>query len=319
MKDRWGREIEYLRISITESCNLCCRYCMPDGPCKTKNSLLSYDEIEEVVRAGAGLGIKYIKVTGGEPLVRKDCDQLIRRLKKVSGIEKVTLTTNGQLLTEQIERLKAAGVDGINISLDTMNPAAYKELTGYDGLSKVLEGIEAGLLSTIPIKVNCVAFKGHSDWKTVLLLARDRKLDVRFIEVMPLGQGKNFESEDCLQILEEIKNIYPGTTRDERKHGQGPAVYYQIPGFSGSVGVISALHGPFCQSCNRLRVTSAGFLKTCLCYNDGINLRPFLGKKDGMAALRATIKKVVWDKPKAHCFDQPEKITESHKMGEIGG
>lgn len=322
MQDAYGRKIEYLRISITERCNLRCQYCMPvDGASSRKEQLLSMDEIFRVVQTGAKLGIRYIKVTGGEPLVRKECVELIQGLKGIPGIEKVTLTTNGVLLKERLQELEAAGVDGINVSLDSMDEDSYYQLTGKDCLAQVISGIKATASTNIPVKINCVSIKGQKDWKQILLLAKELPIDVRFIEMMPLGLGKRFETEDHRVIFRQIKERYPEIKKEQRPRGAGPAVYYHIPEFRGCVGFISALHGPFCESCNRVRLTAAGYLKTCLCYNDGADLAVVLRKQEGgqEKELEKVMSEAIFGKPKKHCFENPESVTEDRLMGQIGG
>lgn len=318
MRDSYGRKIEYLRISITDRCNLSCRYCMPSGR-DSETDLLTRIEILRAVRAAACLGIKYIKVTGGEPLVRQDCVPLIRALKQIPGIEKVTLTTNGVLLADKLKALEDAGIDGINISLDGIDREKYRELTGRDAFDKVMKAIHLAGKSKIQTKINCVSIRGYTDWSRLVLLAEKFPVDVRFIEMMPLGLGKEFETMDNRELMEKIAEVYPEMVPDRRFHGPGPAVYYQIPGFKGSIGFINAIHGPFCSECNRIRMTSDGFLKTCLCYGGGVDLRPLLKNDCCQKALERLMAATIEKKPAAHCFDRPEQITESHWMGEIGG
>ena len=322
MKDHFGRKIEYLRISITERCNLRCRYCMPEGSvCSGAETELTVDEILKVGAAAAALGIHSVKVTGGEPLVRKECGEIIQKLKGLPGIERVTLTTNGIFLPEQLGALRAAGVDGINISLDTVDRKNYRHLTGMDGIDRVMAGIRMAAQGPVPVKINCVSMKGDGDWQQVMLLAKELPVDVRFIEMMPLGAGKCFETEDHREVLEKIRAIYPGVQPDERIHGSGPAVYYRIPGFRGCIGFISAVHGPFCKNCNRVRLTADGFLKPCLCYDTAADLKPLLRQEteQGEKPLEKYMAEVIYHKPEAHCFETPEKVTESRKMAEIGG
>ena len=269
MKDSFGREIDYMRISITDRCNLRCRYCMPDGiSWIPMEEILTYEEIKVVVEEAAKLGIKKIKVTGGEPLVRLGCPAFVGMLKEVPGIEQVTLTTNGVYLAEYAEELKRNGLDAVNVSLDTLDAERFEKITGRDGLDAVLEGIQAALDHQIPVKVNVVLQKeeNETEWKALTELTRNRKLDVRFIEMMPIGYGKRFEPVYNEVLLKKLKEEYGELVPDTRKHGNGPAVYYQIPGFEGSVGFISAIHGKFCDQCNRIRMTSTGDIKACLCF-----------------------------------------------------
>ncbi|MCI8517198.1 MAG: GTP 3',8-cyclase MoaA [Hungatella sp.] len=340
LRDQWGREIDYMRVSVTDRCNLRCRYCMPHGiECVSMEEILTLEEYVRVGACAAALGIRKIKITGGEPLVRRGCCELIRMLKNTEGIEKVTITTNGVLLGQYLEELLDAGIDGINISLDTLDLDLYEALTGGGDLNQVLEAVRRTVTAcegrNIPVKINAVSldlkevagqlgcrYEGPG-WTELLELARRYPLDVRFIEMMPIGCGKQYRSVDHQEIERELAGRYPGMERDERVHGYGPAVYYRIPGFRGSVGLISALHGKFCCSCNRVRLTSKGYFKTCLCYEDGVDLREILrggGSEIQMQKkLSDTMRAAVRGKPKAHCFEHPEQMTETGLMARIGG
>lgn len=328
MRDSYGRTIDYMRISVTDRCNLRCNYCAPAGgesaPLLRPEELLRYEEIRRIVAAAAGLGIRKLKITGGEALMRSGCAELVRVLKSVPGIRQVTLTTNGTLLAEQLPGLLHAGLDAVNISLDTTDRLRYREITGLDALPRVTEGIEAALRAGLPTKINSVlqpAPEGGSAWRELLELARERKLDLRFIEMMPIGCGRLFEAVSNQSILEELKLLYPGMREDRRVHGNGPARYFTLPGFRGSIGFISAIHGGFCSSCNRIRLTADGKLKPCLCYGDKVDLRAILrgeaaGEED---ALRAAIAGAIRKKPERHCFETPGEVTERVGMNAIGG
>lgn len=326
MIDGKGRLIDYMRISVTDRCNLRCRYCMPDGIRQIAMSeILTYEEIESICQIAAELGIKKLKITGGEPLVRKGCTDLICRLKKVPGIEQVTLTTNGVLLTEYLESLKKAGTDGINISLDTCNAARYQAITGTDACDMVIEAVRKSVDSGIRTKVNAVLQEGDTegegykeDVKGLLDLAKETDVDVRFIELMPIGYGKKRHGVSNDRVLSEIRMIYPEIKKDERTHGNGPAVYYQIPGFSGSIGFISAMHGKFCRECNRIRMTATGDIKPCLCYADVYPLRDLL-RSGNYELVKEQLTEAVRKKPEAHCFEEPGAVTEEHQMVQIGG
>lgn len=321
MKDSFGREIDYMRISITDRCNLRCRYCMPDGiSWIPMEEILTYEEIKAVVEEAAKLGIKKIKVTGGEPLVRLGCPALVGMLKEVPGIEQVTLTTNGVYLAEYAEELKRNGLDAVNVSLDTLDAERFEKITGRDGLDAVLEGIQAALKLQIPVKVNSVLQKEENanEWKALAELARHRKLDVRFIEMMPIGYGKRFEPVYNEVLLKKFKEEYGELEPDTRIHGNGPAVYYQIPGFEGSVGFISAIHGKFCDHCNRIRMTSTGDIKSCLCFEEQISVREALRAGD-REEVRRLMEAAISSKPAAHQFEKKEMITEKREMASIGG
>ncbi len=324
LTDGYGRRINYLRLSITDRCNLRCKYCMPGGLEGRKVSMaeiLSYEELLRVAEAAAALGITRFKVTGGEPLCRRGCAALIGRLKQLPGVEQVTLTTNGVLLQEALPELCRAGLDAVNISLDTLDPQKYAEITGQDALPKVLAGLEAALAAGLPVKINAVLTEGNADaWQDLVALAEMRKLDVRFIELMPIGYGRQQRGVSNGALLASIAARYPGMERDLQWHGNGPAVYYRMPGFVGSVGFISAVHEKFCSSCNRLRLTSQGQLKPCLCYGEAVDLRATLRRPDSsMALLQEKIREAVREKPRAHCFEDLAAVTEGKEMAEIGG
>lgn len=321
MKDLQGRDINYMRISITDRCNLRCKYCMPDGiELLPMSEILTFEEIVRVCRQAVELGITRFKITGGEPLVRKGCASLIREIKSLPGVEQVTMTTNGVLISGYLEQLSEAGLDAVNISLDTLNREEFAELTGADHLPEVLKSIDAAVESGLRVKVNAVLQKGENadEWQQLLELAKDRPLDVRFIEMMPIGRGKECMGISNDELLKRIQENYPGVCKDERVHGNGPAVYYHIPGFIGSVGFISAIHGVFCSSCNRIRMTATGELKPCLCYRDTMSVRD-AARYGTDSDIREKLQEAIQMKPKQHCFDVEEDITEQHKMVQIGG
>ena len=344
MQDGYGREIDYLRISITDKCNLRCKYCMPtDIDSVPMSRILSFEEIASVVREAACLGINRIKITGGEPLIRRNCCTLIKMLKQIDGISQVTITTNGLLLCEYIDELIDAGIDGINISIDTLDKERYKHLTGYDKLDLVLEGLDAVIKSGIACKINAVSvdwpefYKSDmaerpmdytcedilTDANALIGFTKEIPVDVRFIEMMPIGSGRGFPGISHDVLIPAIMNRYKDMSVDRESHGNGPAVYYRLPGHKGGVGFISALHGEFCDNCNRIRLTTQGHLKSCLCFDSGINLRDIIrssfSEEEKKSALRSDIKRAILCKPKSHCFMEEEKISEKHPMNSIGG
>ena len=303
-----GRTIDYLRISLTDRCNLRCRYCMPCAvPSVPMDEVLAYEEICEITRAAALEGIHHVRVTGGEPLVRKGCPDCVRMLKEIPGIETVMLTTNGVLLKEALSELLLAGIDGINISLDTLKREKYREITGYDGLPYVLEAIEACVKAGIRTKINVAASREINETE------------------MPIGYGKCFHGLDNREVLSQLKERYPGLTEAKTVPGAGygPAVYVQIPGFLGRTGLISPIHGKFCKDCNRLRLTSVGRLKYCLCYEDSEDLRALVRSPEEVEKRQEKIRKVFREatdrKPGEHRFEEMEQISEKKKMHEIGG
>ena len=327
MDDRFGRKIEYMRISVTDRCNLRCRYCMPEGvPLSAMEELLTFEEIAETARVAASLGIRFIKLTGGEPLIRRGLPSLVRMLKETEGIEKVTLTTNGTLLEKHLDSLVRAGLDAVNISLDTMDPETYRQITGTDAYEAVLSAIDAATHAGLYTKVNAVSLAAGEEkeaWRDLAELTKDRPLCVRFIELMPIGCGRDFAGISHRELLGRMHETWPDLQADPFPHGFGPAVYYRIPGYRGSIGLISAIHGKFCDSCNRVRLTSKGFLKPCLCYADGADLREILRaalpEEEREELLRAKMRETIFDKPKAHCFEELPAVTERALMSTFGG
>ena len=325
MRDQYQRDIDYIRISVTDRCNLRCTYCMPEGIHLTSMSeLLTFEEIVQVVGAGAELGIRHVKLTGGEPLLRRSLPTLVQMLKNIEGIEQVTLTTNGILLKEHLPALLKAGLDAVNISLDSTDRDTFRKITGFDQLDMVLAAIDAACASGIRTKINAVSLNlGEEAIWNLIDLAKDRPLDVRFIEMMPIGHGKDFPVYSHTKMLEQFRERYPDLTADKAMHGFGPAVYYHIPGYQGSIGLISAIHGKFCDKCNRIRLTSTGFLKGCLCYNTGADLREILraneAEDEKRRHLTETMEAAIYAKPRAHCFESAGDVTERATMNEIGG
>ena len=323
MLDRYGRVINYLRISVTDRCNLRCCYCMPEGvqDVGLKN-ILTFEEIWEIVRTGVSLGITHIRITGGEPLVRKDCVDLIRGIREISGVETITMTTNGVLLGNYGKQLKEAGVDGVNISLDTLNPEEFYKITGKRELQEVLAGIRAAKTAGLPVKLNAVNGK-ELDPIPLVRYAQEENLPLRFIEMMPVGYGKKYvgrSNEELRETLEAVCGKAECMTNREElsRMGSGPAVYYQFSDLKVPVGFISAIHGKFCDTCNRVRLTAEGYLKLCLCYDEGEDLRRVLreGEKEN---LRTIMEQTIFRKPAAHCFEHPAEMTETHEMVKIGG
>ena len=298
---------------------------MPEGIHLTSMSeLLTFEEIVQVVGAGAELGIRHVKLTGGEPLLRRSLPTLVQMLKNIDGIEQVTMTTNGILLKEHLPALLKAGLDAVNISLDSTDRDTFRKITGFDQLDMVLAAIDAACASGIRTKINAVSLNlGEEAIWNLIDLAKDRPIDVRFIEMMPIGHGKDFPVYSHTKMLEQFRERYPDLTADKAMHGFGPAVYYHIPGYQGSIGLISAIHGKFCDKCNRIRLTSTGFLKGCLCYNTGADLREILraneAEDEKRRHLTETMEAAIYAKPRAHCFESAGDVTERATMNEIGG
>ena len=318
MKDAQGREIKYLRVSVTDRCNLRCKYCMPNGiECVEHKDILSFEEIRQIAVCGARLGITKIRLTGGEPLARKGCPELIRMLKEIPGIEKIAMTTNGTLVRAILPELVEAGLDEINISLDTLDAGTFASITGQDLLPEVLLAIDAALAAGLKVKVNAVSMP-DTDWKRLITLAKDKPVDVRFIELMPIGRGRGLSLVKGDTILTALREAFPGLVLDERPHGFGPARYYTAPEFQGAVGFIDAVSNCFCEGCNRVRLTSEGFLKLCLSHPDGVDFRTLLRSGATDQEIRKAFQEAVFKKPRRHQFELKSE-TETPNMSQIGG
>ena len=323
MLDQYGRVINYLRISVTDRCNLRCCYCMPEGVQDVgMKNILTFEEIWEIVRTGVCLGITHIRITGGEPLVRKGCVDLIRGIREIPGVETITMTTNGVLLGNYAKQLKEVGVDSVNISLDTLDPEEFYKITGKRELQEVLAGIRAAKTAGLQVKLNAVNRK-ELDPLPLVRYAQKENLPLRFMEMMPVGYGKKYVGRSNEELRKTLATVCGRseciTNREElSRMGSGPAVYYRFSDLKVPVGFISAIHGKFCDTCNRIRLTAEGYLKLCLCYDKGADLRRALreGKKE---KLRTIMEETIFRKPAAHCFEHPAEMTETHEMIKIGG
>ena len=317
MFDSSSRNIHYLRLSVTDLCNLRCRYCMPDGVEKLeREAVLTYEEFLRLAALFAQCGIDTVRVTGG--------DQLVAGLKAIPGIRKVTLTTNGILLARQLPALLNAGLDSVNISLDTLRPEVFQRITARDGFSHVMEGLRAALDSGIPVKLNCVPQAGvnEGELEDLAALAEAHPLQVRFIEMMPIGYGAAMPCISGPALRERFARRWPEFTplpaAQSAVLGDGPAVYYTVSGWEGDVGFIAAVHGKFCASCNRVRLTSQGFLRPCLASEAGCDLRELLRSGATDAALSQAIRQTIWAKPREHHFGD-NSMPATRGMYRIGG
>ncbi len=326
MQDQYGREIDYVRISITDRCNLRCTYCMPEDGLvdyTSHTAILSYEEILRLVRCLAKLGIRKIKLTGGEPLVRIGCADLVRELKAIKGIEQVTITTNGVLLADMAGDLIQAGIDGINVSLDTVEREIFAKITRRDYFDNVMAGIEkVKSLGYCNLKINCVPIAQFNKNEIVKLAAqaKDYPLSVRFIELMPIGLAKEYTAISKEEIMEMLTEAFGGMTPYEGRLGNGPAEYYSLPGFKGHIGFIGAIHNKFCGQCNRIRLTSGGFLKLCLNQNKGGDILPLLRNGASEEELTEAMREIIYQKPLAHHFyEEDQKDTDSRQMFQVGG
>ncbi len=316
MIDSYGRNINYLRVSVTQRCNLNCTYC---GAQKAKaDSELNADEIEKIVRAFAFFGITKIRLTGGEPLVRTDICDIAEKISRIEGIKKIALTTNGVRLKEFAQPLKNAGLKAVNISLDTTDKAQFKEITGYDYLYKVFEGIdECERMGLYPIRLNAVLVKGKNDAQAEKLIniAKDRKIDVRFIELMPFS----FEGEksDLVvkgeEILEKFSFLKPFPS-EKSTFEQSVAKYYTAEGFKGRIGLITPVSNKFCSECNRIRLLSDGKIKPCLGSDLVYDVRDIINDE---VRLKEAVYKAILAKPTEHKFSCGYGKT--HGMNTIGG
>lgn len=297
---------------------------MPENGVETTShaEILRFGEITRLCRIMAGMGLKKIKLTGGEPLVRKNLPHLIRNLKAIPGIEKVTLTTNGILLSKHMEALSEAGIDAINISLDTLDRDLFRQITRRDRIQEVERGLEAALnYPEIALKINCVPLGlEEQDLLELANLARIHPLHVRFIEMMPIGYGKNFRFIGEEEIVKRLEARYGTAGLYKGKLGNGPCHYYSFEGFRGKIGFISAISHKFCQECNRVRLTSQGFLKTCLQYNTGSDLKQPLRRGATDEELAQQIARTIQEKPVGHHFLETGIENEnSLGMSQIGG
>lgn len=328
MNDGFGRRIDYLRLSVTDRCNLRCVYCLPETAPRfvPGADLLTDDEVVSLARAFADAGVTKIRVTGGEPLVRPGLPSLLRRLRALPGIEDLSLSTNGVLLAGLAGELKAAGLDRVNISLDTLDPERFGRIARFGALDSVLAGVEAALDAGLgPVKLNVVAARGMNDDElgAFAALTEERPLHVRFIELMPMGATGFFSPERRVSLGEMMAAAGPlePASPEDRPVGHGPARYYRRPGAAGTVGFISALSCGFCDSCNRVRLSSNGTLIPCLDGDDGVDLRAPLRSGAGVETLAALIRGAIRAKPEGHGMLARASAAEQNPrfMCQIGG
>ena len=317
MIDRLGRDITYLRISVTDKCNLRCRYCMPEeGVCKKSHAdMLTEDEIIQAVEAAAALGIRKIRITGGEPLIKKNIVSICRRTAAVEGIKEVCLTTNGILLPQLAKELKAAGVKRINLSLDTLDPEKYAHITRVGKLENFYAGLAAAFEAGFEkIKVNAVLIGGFNEDEIIPLtnLTKEYPLDMRFIELMPILNSDEFGETAYVpysRVLEKLPEAVPV------EPDGGVAKLYRLPNAKGNIGLISPINAHFCGECNRLRLTQDGKLKPCLHAADEYSIKGL--DFDGM---KAVMEQAIWNKPAWHGdLDAINRSKAGRNMNEIGG
>ena len=317
MIDRLGRNITYLRISVTDKCNLRCRYCMPaDGVCKKDHvDMMTEDEIITAVQAAAALGITKLRITGGEPLVKKNIVSICRRAAAVEGIREVCLTTNGLLLPQLAKELKAAGVKRLNLSLDTLDPEKYAYITRIGTLDAFRAGLDAAFEAGFEkIKINAVLIGGFNDDEIVPLaeLTKQYPVDMRFIEMMPMYDSGDFDETAYIpytRVLDALPDALPA------EQDGGVAKLYRLPGAKGSIGLISPVSAHFCGDCNRIRLTADGKLKPCLHSADEYSLKGL-----DLAGMKRVLADAIWNKPAWHGdLDALHRSQAGRNMNQIGG
>lgn len=326
LTDTYHRRISYLRISVTDRCNLRCIYCMPPQGIKllSHNDILSFEEMERVAAAATRLGISRIRITGGEPLVRKGVVEFVASLMQLPGVEDVSLTTNGILLTEYAAALRGAGMRRINISLDTLDADKYRRITRGGEIQRVLEGIsEARRQGFAPIKVNVVAMRGINDdeIEAFARLTIERPVHIRFIEFMPIGIVTDWDQDSFISSAETRAIISRvGSLHSVEKCGKaGPAEMFRLEGAAGQLGFISPLSNHFCDTCNRMRLTADGRLRTCLFSDHEIDLKACLRGAAGDGELEQAIAEAIKTKPQGHAFKKPSFKKCRRNMSSIGG
>ncbi len=312
MLDTCGREVRTLRLSVTEACDLRCRYCMPEAGLAPRGEPLSADALVAIAQSAARLGINKIRLTGGEPLIRKDIVMICERIAKLEGITSLCITTNGTRLAQLAEKLRKAGVHRLNLSLDSLDDARYRELTRGGALAPVLEGLARALAAGFErVKINCVLIGGVNDMEIEAFVALTRKwpVDVRFIELMPMGECAGWPQEAFLSaeaVLQRCPELRP-------IGGEGVAVRYRLPDGLGAVGLIRPMSHAFCGECDRIRITADGMLKPCLHSGEEISLRGLTGE-----ALLGALARGIGNKPATHHLKEGHSDTD-RRMNQIGG
>lgn len=319
MIDSYGRNINYLRISVTDRCNLRCIYCMPEQGIKYKKheEILRFEEIIKIVRIAEKLGINKIRYTGGEPLVMKDIDKLIYETSRLKGIEDIAITTNGILLNNMAGTLKKAGLKRVNISLDTLDREKFKNITRGGKLEDVLESIYKCLsLGLKPVKINTVLMKGINDteFNDFINLIREIPVEVRFIELMPIGEGTKLYEESKISF-KEILDLHPELVPIENEKSS-TAQLYKLEGAAGKIGFISPVSCKFCSDCNKIRLTSTGNIKPCLHSKEEINLKEYLNNEE---RLTDVLKAAILGKPEEHHLEEEQASRSDRLMHQIGG
>ncbi len=323
LKDNYSRVIDYMRVSVTDRCNLRCVYCMPEEGVQqiVHKEILSYEEIARVVMVAARLGVRKVRITGGEPLARKNVQSLIKEIGSIDTIEDLSLTTNGVLLEKYAEELREYGLNRINVSLDTLRPERYRKITRGGDFDTVMKGIEkANSCGLTPVKINMVPIKGLNDDEIIDFaeLTRATPYHVRFIEFMPVGNGSLYDEKRHIPT-DEIRNTVEqlGELVPVRVRRNGPAKYYRLPDAEGVIGFISAMTHHFCKECNRLRLTADGKLRPCLFSETEIDLKTALRRGVLDDELERLLKISIEAKPEGHYL--LERAADGRPMSKIGG
>ncbi|MGA8535555.1 MAG: GTP 3',8-cyclase MoaA [Candidatus Tumulicola sp.] len=326
LSDGFNRPITYLRVSVTDKCNLRCVYCMPESglPWLRRDEILDYEEIADIVRAAASVGVRSIRLTGGEPLLRRDLDRLVAAIASVPGIDDIALSTNGLLLEDQLAALVAAGLRRVNLSLDTLRADRFEAIARRPGLDRVLRGIDAAIDAGLqPLKINCVVMRGANDDEIADFaeLTRERAVFVRFIEVMPVGENRSLQRDAYVssdEILERIASA-GGLKPVAGPGGNGPARYFAFDRAAGAIGVISPLSHDYCERCNRVRLTADGRLRLCLFGDHAVDLRGPLRSGATTAELAGLLRASMLIKPERHHLRLGEASSRMRAFSEIGG
>ena len=316
MRDKLGRDITYMRSSVTDRCTLRCRYCMPEEGVEyfPHEEILTFEEILRVVQGAVRIGIHTFRLTGGEPLARRGLGQLIQLLRREEGVERLLMTTNGVGLSQEAH---PELLDGVNLSLDTLNREKYAYITRRDALPKALEGLKLAMALAGEVKINCVALEefNREEIPAFAALAREKGLAVRFIEAMPLGPGRSWRPIPGRDVLAEVERAFPGLRRLEY-HSDGPAEYYGWEGSRGKIGVIHPMSRKFCGGCNRVRLTARGRLQLCLAEETGLDLRAMLRRGASAEELSQAMARAIEKKPAGHHLETQGK---GDGLSRIGG
>ena len=322
MRDSHGRRINYLRLSITDRCNLRCIYCMPamGVPHIDCKEVLRYEDFLRIVSTATELGIRKVRITGGEPLVRKGIIKFLSQLSAIPGVEEIALTTNGLLLADKAQLLKEAGVQRLNVSLDSLQPKTFAEITRGGSLSSMLAGLDAAEAAGLGIKLNMVVMRGINDQEVLSFaaLSLNKPWSVRFIEYMPTLRENGWQNRivSGAEILAQLRQHYPLQAIPVERYC-GPTKPYRIEGAMGTIGIITPISDHFCSSCNRIRVTATGLAKSCLLSNSAKDLKPYLWRSTG--ELYSVLQQVINNKPRRHHLGCKQPITTPFSMASIGG